>query len=60
GYLLDFDYFTQEQTTAISVDEVLGRFDRFHEVLFDFFCWCLSEDYLAALQSANASEGVTQ
>lgn len=50
GFLLDFDYFTQEQTTDLAAEVVLSRFDTFHEIVFDLFCWCLNGEYLSSLQ----------
>jgi len=43
GFLLDFDYFTQERDDATSVEAVMARFDRYHEFIFDFFYWCLTD-----------------
>lgn len=44
GYLLDFDYFNEEPTEDVGVEAVVGRFDRFHNVLYSFFRWCVTED----------------
>lgn len=46
GYLLDFDYVSQEAVSDLEVNPILVRFDAFHEVIFDLFCWCLTAEYL--------------
>jgi uncharacterized protein (TIGR04255 family) len=42
GYLLDFDYFTQEEG-ELTVESVLGTFDRFHDVIYPLFRWCVTD-----------------
>lgn len=54
GYLLDFDYFTQEPGD-ISTDEVLTTFDRFHDVIYPLFRWCITE---RAAELFRTTEGV--
>lgn len=53
GYLLDFDYFTQEQTDDTSVEAVVTRFDRYHEVIYAFFRWCVTDKALEEFRDAN-------
>lgn len=53
GYLLDFDYFTEEATPDVSADAVVARFDRYHELLYSFFRWCVTEDALAGFRNAR-------
>ena len=43
GYLLDFDYFQQEQSDEIGSEALIERFDCFHEEIYAFFRWCLAE-----------------
>lgn len=43
GYLLDFDY-AIERPTDVNVDEVMARFDSYHEVLYAFFRWCVTDE----------------
>jgi uncharacterized protein (TIGR04255 family) len=43
GYLLDFDYFKQEETSELGADELIRHFDLFHEEIYAFFRWCLTE-----------------
>jgi uncharacterized protein (TIGR04255 family) len=42
GYLLDFDYFTQAPAD-LATDEVLRTFDGFHDMIYRFFRWCVSD-----------------
>ena len=53
GYLLDFDYFTQEQTDDISTEGIMTRFDRYHEVIYAFFRWCVTDQALEEFRDAN-------
>jgi uncharacterized protein (TIGR04255 family) len=46
GYLLDFDYFVEQPNDDVSVEAVMSRFDGYHEVLYAFFRWCVTEDAL--------------
>jgi uncharacterized protein (TIGR04255 family) len=52
GYLLDFDYFTQAQDEDTSVDTIMTRFDRYHEVIYAFFRWCVTEQALEEFRRA--------
>jgi uncharacterized protein (TIGR04255 family) len=47
GYLLDFDYFTEQPSSDISVEAVVDRFGRYHELVYDFFRWCVTGEALA-------------
>ena len=53
GYLLDFDYFTQEKDGDPSVDAIMRRFDRYHDVIYAFFRWCISERALEEFRSGS-------
>jgi len=46
GYLLDFDYFTEQPTDDVRVESVMRRFDSYHDVLYAFFRWCVTENAL--------------
>jgi len=46
GYLLDFDYFTEDSSEDTSVDAIVNRFDRYHELLYSFFRWCVTDEAL--------------
>jgi uncharacterized protein (TIGR04255 family) len=47
GYLLDYDYFTEEPSSETSVEAVVARFDGYHALVYDFFRWCVTEQALA-------------
>ena len=49
GYLLDFDYFTE---TAVDTDleSVVDRFDRYHDLVYSFFRWCLTDEAVAGFR----------
>ena len=53
GYLLDFDYFTQEKDDDPSLDAIMQRFDRYHDVIYAFFRWCISERALEEFRSGD-------
>ena len=53
GYLLDFDYFTEEPDNDTSLEAVMGRFDRYHELLYRMFHWCLTDAALEAFRAAR-------
>ncbi|HEY7829687.1 MAG TPA: TIGR04255 family protein [Solirubrobacteraceae bacterium] len=44
GYLLDFDYFNEQPHDDVSVDSVAERFDSFHELIYNFFRWCVTKE----------------
>jgi uncharacterized protein (TIGR04255 family) len=46
GYLLDFDYFNEEPENDASVDALAERFERFHEFIYSFFRWCVTDQAL--------------
>jgi len=52
GYLLDFDYFTQ-QSTDVTVDTILQTFDGFHDVIYPFFRWCLNDGSYTLFRSST-------
>lgn len=54
GYLLDFDYFTQEQSEDTSVEAIMARFDRFHDAIYAFFRWCVTERALEEFRDATS------
>jgi len=43
GYLLDFDYFTEEPDNDISLEAVMSRFDSYHAMVYDMFRWCVTD-----------------
>jgi uncharacterized protein (TIGR04255 family) len=53
GYLLDFDYYTEEASDDVSAGSVVGRFDQYHELLYSFFRWCVTEEALARFRDAR-------
>jgi uncharacterized protein (TIGR04255 family) len=46
GYLLDFDYFTDEPSQDVSTDAVMERFRSYHERAYALFRWCVTEEAL--------------
>ena len=53
GYLLDFDYFSQQPVEDASTDEVLARFDAFHDEIYAFFRWTVTERSLKEFSDAQ-------
>jgi len=53
GYLLDFDYFTEESNQDTSLEGVMARFDRYHELVYSMFRWCVSDTALEAFRAAK-------
>ncbi len=53
GYLLDFDYFTEEPVADASVESVMDRFDSYHRALYSFFRWCLTDEALRSFRDAG-------
>lgn len=53
GYLLDFDYFTEDASDDISTDAVVGRFDRYHELVYSFFRWCVTDEALSGFRNGR-------
>lgn len=49
SYLLDFDYF-KEQEETFSDKEIVKTVESFHELIEPLFVWCLSDEYLAELK----------
>jgi uncharacterized protein (TIGR04255 family) len=54
GYLLDFDYFTEEVSDEVSLDAVTERFDRYHELQYSFFRWCVTDAALEEFRGEHA------
>jgi uncharacterized protein (TIGR04255 family) len=52
GYLLDFDHFTQQPGNT-DVTDVLGTFDRFHDVIYPLFRWCITARALELFRVAG-------
>jgi uncharacterized protein (TIGR04255 family) len=46
GYLLDFDYFTDQRSDDVSTEAVMERFASYHEQSYNFFRWCVTEEAL--------------
>ena len=53
GYLLDFDYFIEQADPDVSVGAVKDRFDRYHEFLYRFFRWCVTDTALEEFRNAD-------
>jgi uncharacterized protein (TIGR04255 family) len=53
GYLLDFDYFTEEPEDDVSVAALAARFDRFHDLIYRFFRWCVTDLALEEFRGAD-------
>jgi uncharacterized protein (TIGR04255 family) len=54
GYLMDFDYFTEEPLAALAAERVVARFDAFHDVLYAFFRWCVTPKALEHFRHAGS------
>jgi uncharacterized protein (TIGR04255 family) len=52
GYLLDFDYF-MEQAGDASPDAIMSRFDAYHDFLYRFFRWCVTDTALEGFRVRN-------
>jgi len=52
-YLLDFDYFSEEER-SFDPDEIVGTVKGFHELIERFFVWAISDEYLARLKERNS------
>ena len=50
GYLLDFDYLTQQRPEELSLSEVLSSFDSFHELIYGMFRWSITPRALKSFQ----------
>lgn len=53
GYLLDFDCFTDEPNQETTTEAVVARFDRYHEVLYSLFRWCVTDKALEGFRNAG-------
>ncbi len=52
GYLLDFDSFTEDPGEPDPCS-VTARFDRYHDLIYRFFRWCLADDAMAEIRRAD-------
>jgi len=57
GYLLDFDYFTQDPIPNIDAENIIARFDTFHALIYPLFRWCVTDAALAEFRGAEVSVG---
>jgi uncharacterized protein (TIGR04255 family) len=55
GYLLDFDYFTQDVGEDLSMERILNRFEAFHDVIYALFRWCLTDAATEELRGGELS-----
>lgn len=46
GYLLDFDYLTQERTSDVGTEGVLSLFREYHAIIYRLFRWSVTEEAL--------------
>jgi len=46
GFVLDFDYFTQERSEQLSTEAILDVFDSYHTVIYNLFRWCVTPEAL--------------
>jgi uncharacterized protein (TIGR04255 family) len=53
GYLLDFDYFTEQHSGDVSLDALKTRFDSYHDACYALFRWCVTDH---ALERFRANE----
>lgn len=53
GFLMDTDCFSQSTMENISVEDVVGRFDRFHEEIHVLFHWAATEEAKERFRSGN-------
>jgi len=53
GYLLDFDYFTEETQSDVGIDALMRRFDRYHSATYNFFRWCVTDAALEAFRGGD-------
>ncbi|HXG63749.1 MAG TPA: TIGR04255 family protein [Blastocatellia bacterium] len=49
-FILDFDCFTQGK---LALENVIGRCDRFHEIIYDAFRWCVRDEKLTAFKPVD-------
>jgi uncharacterized protein (TIGR04255 family) len=54
GYLMDFDYFTEEPLADLAAERIVARFDAFHDVLYAFFRWCVTPKALEEFRRASS------
>ena len=53
GYLLDFDYFTEDSQPDVAVDALMRRFDPYHSAAYDFFRWCVTDEALEVFRGGD-------
>jgi uncharacterized protein (TIGR04255 family) len=54
GYLLDFDSVHLQHLGAGDVEVVMTRFEESHELLYDFFRWCVTDKAVEVFKSAGS------
>jgi uncharacterized protein (TIGR04255 family) len=52
GYLLDFDYFTQDHEADTAAESLAARFDEYHRLIYSFFRWCVTPAALDEFRNA--------
>jgi uncharacterized protein (TIGR04255 family) len=55
GYLLDFDYFTQDPLAVISTEAIIARFDTLHDLIYPLFRWCVTDAAVEAFRESEVS-----
>lgn len=53
GYLLDFDCFTQEPSSEVGLESVLGLFDSYHDVIWRFFRFSVTDRAIEEFRRAD-------
>lgn len=53
GYMLDFDYFRQQESDDTGTESVLEQFDVFHEEIYALFRWCVTPKALETFRRGN-------
>jgi uncharacterized protein (TIGR04255 family) len=59
GYLLDFDCFTQLPTPSDDPVSLLARFDVFHDIIWRFFRWSLTDEAVELFRQPRDDEHST-
>lgn len=55
GYVLDFDYLTQERSSDVAVEAVTGLFRDYHAVIYRLFRWSITEQALELFRTGFES-----